>query len=139
MAIITKPTVIKGQNATFQLDKSELAEIQSVMDDDYFSDMTNWNKVLVAYDSDMGNQVETISFDAAETWPEANFLLSDYARDQFIIKFITITDFDGGSILIQREELNVVDFDLVAVDANNFLLTENNVRLKTESGDELAV
>ena len=46
MPIITKPSTIeKNSPAIFTLNKSDLAQITSVLNDPYFSIQTNWKNV----------------------------------------------------------------------------------------------
>jgi hypothetical protein len=114
MAILTKPSVSKGTVATFTLNKTELAQITSVTANTYFSNSSNWKKVKVHYISLIGNQREVVVFDATETTPSAQFLVSLKARSNFEVKHIIIEDFDGGIFKINRSELAnpVSDFDI---------------------------
>jgi alpha-tubulin suppressor-like RCC1 family protein len=113
MAIITKPTVNKGQAATFELNKAELALVASVVQSTYFSDPANWNKVSISYKSADGNQRTAVLFDATQTTPEGDFLVSEKARDSFEVQKIVIRDFDGGKHEVLRTELNAAEFDVV--------------------------
>lgn len=113
MAIITKPaTINKDEAAVITLDKDELASVASVAGDAYFSVQSNWKKVLLHYLSDFGGQVEVVSFDATLASPEANFLASATARDNFEIHKIIIEDFDNGRFIVDRSELTVAEFDV---------------------------
>ena len=56
MSIITKPTVNKNETAVFTLSKSELALVQSVIDDPYFSEVTaRYIRVRLYNDGRYGN------------------------------------------------------------------------------------
>lgn len=113
MPIITKPTNIeKNVNASFTLDKSALAVVPSVAASSYYSDSSNWSKVLVCYKSNPGTQKEIIVFDATVSSPESNFLVSERARDIFQVQQIIIVDFDNGDFVIPRSQLNVSEFDI---------------------------
>lgn len=113
MPIITKPVSIqKNVPASFSLDKSALAAVPSVVADSYFSDSSNWSKVLLFYKSSVGNQKEVIKFDATQPSPTADFLASEKARDIFQIQKIIITDFDNGNFEVPRTQLTVADFDV---------------------------
>jgi len=112
MAIITKPAVSKNSAATFTLNKTELALVNSVSSNAFFSIITNWKYVRLFYQSSPGNQTEIVVFDATQATPQGQFLVSDKARDQFNIQKITIEDFDGGFLEVKRVELNTVDFDI---------------------------
>lgn len=127
MPIITKPSSIqKNQICQFILNKSELLEIQSVSGDDYFSDSTNWEEVLIYYKSSEGNQREILSFDVTLASPTADFLISDKARSNFMVQKIVIRDFDAGYLTIQRSELNVNDFDIDATPIPSTLMYSRN-------------
>jgi len=113
MPIITKPaSVEKNVAASITLNKSQLASVASVAADSYFSNSANWKSVSIHYKSSAGNQIEVIRFDATQASPSASFLVSDKARDIFEVKKIVITDFDFGSLTVERAELPVVDFDI---------------------------
>jgi hypothetical protein len=112
MAIITKPTVAKGQANEFDLSKSDLALVSKVVNDSYFSDQSNWSKVVLQYESSEGEQPELVIFDASEASPKGSFEVSEKARDSWEIKSILIMDFDGGYLKINRGELTVEEFDI---------------------------
>lgn len=113
MAILTKPTISKGQANEFDLSKSDLAAVSKVVNDSYFSDQTNWSKVIVEYKSAEGNQHEMMIFDASETSPKGNFEVSEKARDNWEVQSVKIMDFDGGYLKLQRGDLTVADFDII--------------------------
>lgn len=113
MPIITKPAAVdKNSPAEISLDKSALANVASVLADDYFSDSDNWKEVFIYYKSSTGNQREILKFNAELASPTANFLVSDKALDIFEVQKIVIVDFDSGNITIPRSELTVADFDV---------------------------
>jgi hypothetical protein len=113
MAILTKPTIAKGQPNEIDLSKSELALLSKVVNDSYFSDQTNWSKVIVEYKSAEGNQHEMMIFDASEASPKANFEVSEKARDSWEVQSVKIMDFDGGYLKLGRGDLTVEEFDIV--------------------------
>ena len=112
MAIITKPTIAKGQANEFDLSKSDLAAVSKVVNDSYFSDQTNWSKVIVEYKSAEGNQHEMVIFDASEASPKGNFEVSEKAKDSWEVQSVKIMDFDGGYLKLNRGDLTVADFDI---------------------------
>lgn len=113
MAIITKPSILKGIAAQFSLDKSELSAISLVSNDSYFSDMSNWYRVNVIYKSSPGSQYEIVEFDATQESPVGHFLVSEKARDIFEVIKVKILDFDGGFLEIPRSSLTTADFDII--------------------------
>jgi hypothetical protein len=126
MSIITKPTVItKGVPAIFTLDKDALASLPSVAGSAYYSDTTNWNKVILNYGSSVNNQFHIVTFDATQVAPEGYFLASDKAENIFNIISISIIDFDNGVFRIPNTELVPAEFLIdmgpsVAVITGNF-------------------
>lgn len=112
MAILTKPTIAKGQANEFDLSKSELAAISKVVNDSYFSDQANWSKVVVEYKSAEGNQHKMVTFDASDESPKANFELSEKAKDDWEVQSVKIMDFDGGYLKLVRGDLTAEEFDI---------------------------
>ena len=112
MAIITKPTISKGQANEIDLSKSDLAAVSKVVNDSYFSNQTNWSKVIIEYKSAEGNQHEMIIFDATGDSPKGNFEVSEKARDSWEVQSVKIMDFDGGYLNLGRGDLTVADFDI---------------------------
>lgn len=112
MAIITKPSIYKGQTAAFTLSKSELLQHAMVVADSYFSDSSNWYRVNVVYKSSSGSQYEIVEFDATLSTPVGSFLVSNQARNSFEIQKLVILDFDGGFLEIPRSEVQASEFDI---------------------------
>jgi hypothetical protein len=117
MAILTKPSVVKGQTATFSLSKADLLQHPMVVADSYFSDPDNWYRVNVVYKSSPGSQYEIVEFDASAITPTGSFLVSTQARDLFLLQKLVILDFDGGFFEIPRSELTISEFDVSLVAA----------------------
>jgi hypothetical protein len=112
MAILTKSTVTKGQANEFDLSKPDLAAVSKVVNDSYFTDQTNWSKVIVEYKSAEGNQHEMVIFDASQESPKGNFEISEKAKDVWEVQSVKIMDFDGGYLKLNRGDLTVEDFDV---------------------------
>lgn len=113
MSIITKPsTITKNSAAEFTLDKVALASLSLVSSDSYFSDSSNWSKVLIQYKSSTGSQKEVLQFDATLASPISQFLVSDKALDIFQVQKIVIVDFDSGFLIIPRSALTTSEFDV---------------------------
>jgi hypothetical protein len=112
MSIITKSNVVKGTPAQFTLSRAGLAEHPVVLADSYFQDSGNWYRVNAVYKSSPGSQYEIVEFDATQSNPVGNFLISNKARDTFQIEKLVILDFDGGYLEIPRSELVVEDWDV---------------------------
>jgi hypothetical protein len=113
MSIITKAgTPVKGTPTEFTLNKSNLAQVASILNDPYFSIQDNWKNVIIYYKSSIGNQKQVLDFDATTASPSSDFLVSIRARDIFQVQKIIVQDFDGGSIVVPRSELNESEFDV---------------------------
>lgn len=114
MTIITKPAggVLKGLPATFTLNKSQVLALSIVSNDDYFSDSSNWKKIILKYESSEGKQQELVRFDATLASPTGFFLVSEQARDLFEIKSLKIVDFDGDVLVVPRSSLVAAEFDV---------------------------
>jgi hypothetical protein len=111
MAILTKPSVVRNVSAQFTLNKSDLA---AEISDAYFQDTDNWSKVELSYVSSTTNQRRIVSFDVSNASPTVNgvFFVSDKSQGDFLINQITVRDYDGGSHVIKRADLNTVEFDV---------------------------
>jgi hypothetical protein len=67
---------------------------------------SNVKDLLVVYQSTQGNQKEILRFDLSQEEPTATFLVSDRARDEFLLKTLILNDFDNDSLTIQRSQLS---------------------------------
>ena len=104
--LLTIPALVtRGQAASFTLSKSDLFALAGVSSDTYFSVQANVQFALVVYDSQIGNQKELLRFDLLAASPQASFLVSERARDVFLLERIILEDFDGGTLAIERAEL----------------------------------
>lgn len=123
MAIITKPVggIVKGVSASISLSKSELSALSIIVADSYFSNTSNWNKVILKYRSSTGKQYEVVQFDATLSSPTGNFLVSIKARNAFEIQTIEIHDFDNDIFIVPRSALTTADFDIVLLTAPSSL------------------
>jgi len=130
MSIITKPAIQKGQENVITLAKSELAEQAKIVSDSYFSNQSNWKQVVLTYESDEGFQYKQVLFDVDNGLTEATGLLtlSGGARDNFLVKNIIISDFDGGYLKLYRGDLNTAEFDIIVgsvVSGEPFAITQD--------------
>jgi hypothetical protein len=97
------PSVSKGSVSTVSLSKNELFNLFS---DDYFSIQSNVKTARVVYVSSSGNQKEILTFDLSEETPQTEIEVSVHARDGFLLNFIILEDFDGGTLTIMRSQLS---------------------------------
>lgn len=115
MAIITfNTTPERGTSTVVNLNKTELALVSSVAGDTYFSDSSNWNQVIVYFESDTNtSQKELVNFDATQISPSSYFKVSSTSLGNFQVQRLIIKDFDGGFLSVPRSELNTAEFDVV--------------------------
>lgn len=115
MAIITKPSSMeKGTEYDFTLNISDLLAHANVSGDAYFSTQSNWNRVILHYDSAVGNQPEVLVFENVDSGDSdtASFGVHSTARDIFEIQSVTIRDKQNGYLRIDRDDLVSADFDV---------------------------
>jgi hypothetical protein len=110
LPILTKPSVSRNQKAQFTLSKADLALLIS---DPLFQDTDNWSKIELSYGSSTTNQRSIVVFDAQQDPIVSDFFISDKSQGDFLVKKITIHDFDGGYYVVKRDELNTAEFDVV--------------------------
>ena len=105
MALLTIPSVTKGESATITLNKTDLFNLGAVSGDAYFSVQANVKSAIVEFNSDPSNQVQRLKFDLSEVTPSAVFLASATARDDFLLESILLIDNDGGTLMVRRADL----------------------------------
>lgn len=125
--MLTKPQVTKGVASQFSLDKSQLLTLPIVQADNYFSEPLNWYRINAVYKSSEGGQYELVEFDATQSNPTGTFLISERARNEFLIEKLIIVDFDKGFLEIPRSELTVSDWDVQILGNTPTILLENTV------------
>ena len=143
MSILIKPDVVyKGQDNIFSLSKNELAALQTVFNDPYFQNQSNWMKIVFNYKSSSGNQTKLIEFDATQTNPSGVFTASDRARDFFEIQSIHLVDFDHQVFIVPRSHLDTQFFDLelnVNMSTSTLMLMEDGGVLITENNELISI
>lgn len=105
MPLLTIPSITKGTSATVSLDKATLFSLSAVLADSYFSIQANVKKCVVEYNSNPGNEREILEFDLSQSSPSTSFLISDKARDSFLLERVILEDFDNGTLIIERASL----------------------------------
>jgi hypothetical protein len=114
MAVITYDGIpARGNPLTATLNKTDLASISSVSNDAYFSDSSNWESVVIRYDSTTSNQHKVVKFDATLVSPTSIFEASSRSRGDFEVTSVMIRDFDGDYFQVLRDELNTSEFDVL--------------------------
>jgi hypothetical protein len=144
MAIISIPSkVVKGQPAQITLFKGELLSNQVVSSNFYFSNQANWNRVEIIYKSEVGNQKAVVSFTKSDNFAPSTFLVSEKARDVFVLDFIRIIDSDGQILVIPSTSFTASQFTIDMTEETNpdsdgfVLLLEDGNTFLLESGDLL--
>lgn len=105
MPLLTIPSITKGNSATISLNKATLFSLSSVLADPYFSIQANVKKCVVEYNSNPGNEREVLEFDLSQSSPSVSFLISNKARDSFLLERVILEDFDNGTLIIERASL----------------------------------
>jgi hypothetical protein len=148
MSIISIPSnIVKGQPATITLFKGELLSNQVVASNFYFSNLNNWNKVVLNYKSTVGNQKAIVEFSKNDNFAPATFLVSEKARDVFELDSIYITDNDGQILVVPSTSFTASQFTIDMTEETNeennpesdgfVLLLEDGNTFLLESGDYL--
>lgn len=108
MPLLSMPaSVSKGSSQSVTLDKTALFALSAVSGDSYFSIEANVSRCIVEYNSNPGDQKEYLIFDMSQASPTASFLVSEHARDSFLLERIVLEDFDEGTLVVERADLPV--------------------------------
>jgi hypothetical protein len=120
--VLSSSTFTKGSPLLITLNKADLLAHPTVAADPYFSNSFHWNKVFVIMESTDSEQQIPVQFDASSALPTAQFEPSIKSKDDFEVQFIQIRDYDGGSLLLTRDEIpSVEDFDLTVGAVADFI------------------
>lgn len=112
LTIPTSPE--KGEFQTYILDVSDLI---ALVDSAYYETESNWRKVIVAYRSSTGNQLNLISFvpDGNPTISKLGFFASE-SFSIFAIQSITIVDKQNGTYILNPSDIpDVANYNIVFV------------------------
>lgn len=113
MPIITKPgTITKNSPASFSLSKSSLAAVASVAASPWYSNTSNWKRVVLNYKSTQYNEQLYVTFDATVASPTGTWLAPSICQDVFNIQSISIVDFANGIFRVPSSELNNAEFQV---------------------------
>lgn len=113
--LLTIPTTPeKGEFQTYTLDVSDLI---ALVDSAYYETESNWRKVIVAYRSSTGNQLNLISFvpDGNPTISKLGFFAPE-CFSIFAIQSITIVDKQNGTYILNPSDIpDVANYNIVFV------------------------
>lgn len=111
--LLTIPTFPeKGEFQTYTLDVSDLIDL---VDSVYYETESNWRKVIVAYRSSIGNQLNLISFipDGNPTISKLGFFAPE-CFSVFAIQSITIIDKQNGTYILNPSDIpDVSNYNII--------------------------
>jgi len=117
--LLTIPTTPeKGEFQTYTLDVSDLIDLVT---QEYYQDQDNWRRVIVAYKSLTGNQLNLLSFtpDGGDTLTKQGFFAPE-SFSFFIIQSITIVDKQNGTYILTNNEIpDVANYNIIFVSADS--------------------
>jgi hypothetical protein len=118
MLLTIPSTPEKGESQTYTLNVSDLI---ALVNSAYYEDETNWRKVIVAYKSLTGNQLNLLSFipDGNPTISKDGFFAPE-CFSFFIVQSITIVDKQNGTYILNNSDIpNVSDYNIIFIDADS--------------------
>jgi len=137
--LLTIPTTPeKGEFQTYTLDVSDLIDLVT---EEYYQDQDNWRRVIVAYKSITGNQLNLLSFtpDGGDTLTKQGFFAPE-SFSFFIIQSITIVDKQNGTYILTTNEIpDVANYNLIFVSAGDAfydMLSSNGAWLDVSDDNE---
>jgi hypothetical protein len=110
MALLNVPaSVVKGVPAQVTLIKSDVLLLPEVQADSFWTQNGGEDiyQVWVDYRSSVGAQRKVLIFNFSDANPTTSVEFSTKSRPQFEISKITLVDFDGGKLVINRDALLV--------------------------------
>ena len=113
MAILTGKPSSQAKGATssaITLDRATLISQMSIVDA-FWADSSNWSQVIFSYEDATGKQRRDMLFGVSNS---SNFVTSVHAlANGWVVKRITIDDFDGGQYCIPRADFtSASEFDI---------------------------
>jgi hypothetical protein len=96
---------VKGTPTQVNLDKAAISALGSISADAYWSDAANVQRVVAHYASTTGNQRLILTFNYSQLEPSADLTFSLSARSSFVLDMLTLVDFDGGTLTLDRASL----------------------------------
>lgn len=112
LTIPTSPE--KGEFQTYTLDVSDLI---ALIDSEYYETESNWRKVIVAYRSSTGNQLNLISFipDGNPTVSKLGYFAPE-CFSIFAIQSITIVDKQNGTYILNPSDIpDVANYNILFI------------------------
>ena len=111
--LVTKPSnAPAGSPQSLGLDLTALSAL--VSGDAYFSDSSNWKRVVFYYFDATDTQKIAVIFNTAEGYDASYFSVSNKARKNlWQLKKVVFEDFDGGSFVCLRDSFGSDDDILV--------------------------
>ena len=117
--LLTIPTTPeKGEFQTYTLDVSDLIDLVT---EEYYQDQENWRRVIVAYKSLEGNQLNLLSFtpDGGDTLTKQGYFAPE-SFSFFGIQSISIIDKQNGTYILTSSEIpDVANYNIIFVSADS--------------------
>ena len=117
--LLTIPTTPeKGEFQTYTLDVSDLI---ALVTEEYYQDQENWRRVIVAYKSLEGNQLNLLSFtpDGGDTLTKQGYFAPE-SFSFFGIQSISIIDKQNGTYILTSSEIpDVASYNVIFVSAGS--------------------
>lgn len=95
----------KGDSVTLTLDKTVLFGLAPLASNLYWGDELNVSRLLVHYVSEGSSQRKLLTFFIEDATPASPLYFSSSADDSFVLSMITLVDYDGGSLTLDRASL----------------------------------
>lgn len=95
----------KNGSVTLTLDKTVLFGLAPLESDLYWGDELNVSRLLVHYVSESSSQRKLLTFYIEDATPTSPLYFSSSADDSFVLSMITLVDYDGGSLTLDRASL----------------------------------
>lgn len=107
--LVSKPaSLAAGSSVELTLDRSNLDS--QVSSDAYFSDSSNWKRVVFYYFDATGFQKSAVIFDSVGATMTGTFSVSSRAKkNTWQLYKVVVEDFDGGKLVILRDVIGSSD------------------------------
>lgn len=103
--VIVKPaSFTKGANHTIKISRAAVQAISKVATDPYFNNVSKWKSIEFHFYGNPENEIEVVKFNGKVSEPSGIFSVSTRSSNSFELSAITIHDFDGGALVIDKPD-----------------------------------
>ena len=103
--VIVKPaSFTKGANHTIKISRAAVQAIPKVATDPYFNNVSKWKSIEFHFYGNPENEIEVVKFNGKVSEPSGIFSVSTRSSNSFELSAITIHDFDGGALVIDKPD-----------------------------------